>query len=262
MKSKNYTIMIIPDDEKKSWSFHLRRLSAQTIGFLILFLVSSCLLILSIYIPRINNYEKYEKEYKRLISERLKVVELYEDLKRVSQMDEMIRNSLGSTLELEDPALMKDSLFGLYEEPLKQISYLENVPSYPPIQGFISQRLSNKGYFLKDTHHGIDIVSKEGDPILAAASGVIVFSGWTYDYGNMVIIYHGDDYFTHYGHNKKNLKQQLDFVDKGEIIGLVGTTGISSGPHLHFEIWREFQPVDPLEYFPEYATSDITFQND
>ena len=93
---------------------------------------------------------------------------------------------------------------------------------------------------------------------MAAASGVVVFSGWTYDYGNMIIIYHGDDYFTHYGHNKKNLKKQLDIVDRGDIIGLVGTLGISSGPHLHFEIWREFKPVDPLLYFPEYSHSNLT----
>ena len=51
----------------------------------------------------------------------------------------------------------------------------------------------------------------------------------------------------------KNLKKQLDIVNRGDIIGLVGSTGISSGPHLHFEIWREFKPVDPLLYFPEYS---------
>ena len=57
----------------------------------------------------------------------------------------------------------------------------------------------------------------------------------------------------------KNLKFQLDIVEKGEIIALVGSSGISSGPHLHFEIWREFKPVDPLLYFPEYSHTDLTF---
>ena len=174
-------------------------------------------------------------------------------------MNEMVRHSLGANLEIDEEISIVDSKLGLYETPEKRISRLQNIPSHPPIEGFISQDLSDTGYFLKEPHYGIDIVAKDGDPIMAAASGVVVFSGWTYDYGNMIIIYHGDDYFTHYGHNKKNLKKQLDIVNRGDIIGLVGSTGISSGPHLHFEIWREFKPVDPLFYFPEYSHSNLTF---
>ena len=112
--------------------------------------------------------------------------------------------------------------------------------------------------FIKKSHVGIDIVAKEGEPILAAATGVVVFSGWTYEFGNMIILYHGDDYFTHYGHNKQNFKKQLDIVKRGEVIALVGSTGISTGPHLHFEVWREFSPVDPMLYFPEYDSLSLT----
>ena len=107
-----------------------------------------------------------------------------------------------------------------------------------------------------------DIVAKEGEPIIASASGVVVFSAWTYEFGNLIILYHGDDYFTHYGHNKQNLKQTLDTIERGEVIGLVGNTGVSSGPHLHFEVWREFEAVDPLIYFPEYRSKDLTSFNE
>ena len=85
-----------------------------------------------------------------------------------------------------------------------------------PISGFISQKSENLGLFIKTAHNGIDIVAKEGTPILASASGVVVFSGWTYEYGNMIILYHGDDYFTHYGHNEQKHKKQLDNVKRGE----------------------------------------------
>ena len=118
------------------------------------------------------------------------------------------------------------------------------------------------GLFVKSSHNGIDIVAQEGEPILASASGVVVFSGWTYEFGNMVILYHGDDYFTHYGHNKNNLVEQLDIVDRGDVIGLVGSTGISTGPHLHFEVWRQFVPMDPFAFFPEYNNLNLTLINE
>ena len=78
----------------------------------------------------------------------------------------------------------------------------------------------------------------------------------------MIILYHGDDYFTHYGHNKNNLVDQLDIVNRGDVIGLVGSTGISTGPHLHFEVWRQFEPVDPFVFFPEYNNSNLTYINE
>ena len=253
--------MVIPDDEKNSWSFNLGRVALKFVGLLALLLVIGCGLVIFTYIPKIEYHRKIEKNYNKIISERLEVLELSNNLNKIKQMDEMVRHSLGAKFEIDEEISIVDSTLDLYELPRKRISQLQNIPSHPPIEGFISQHLSD-GHFLKETHHGIDIVAKEGDPVMSSASGVVVFSGWTYDYGNMIIIYHGDDYFTHYGHNKKNLKKQLDIVNRGDIIGLVGSTGISSGPHLHFEVWREFKPVDPLLYFPEYLSSDLTFGND
>ena len=251
--------MIIPDDEKDSWSFNLSKAVLQLTGFLMISLCIGCLLILVLYFPKLSHHRAIEANYNKLISERLEVLKLSQDLKKIKQMDQMVRNTLGEKLDIDNSISIEDSTFTLNKLPEKRISQLQNIPSHPPINGFISKHISNSGNFLKDTHYGIDIVANDGDPVMAAAKGVVVFSGWNYEYGNMVILYHGDGYFTHYGHNKKNLKFQLDIVEKGEIIALVGSSGISSGPHLHFEIWREFKPVDPLLYFPEYTYTDLTY---
>ena len=258
-RQKKYTFMIIPDDEKDSWSFNLSKPVLQLAGFLIVSLFIGSLLILVLYFPKLSYHRDIEANYNKLISERLEVLELSKDLKKIKQMDQMVRNTLGEKLDIDNPIIIEDSALSLYKVPEKSISQLKNIPSHPPINGFISKHVSNGGNFLKDTHYGIDIVANDGDPVMAAAKGVVVFSGWNYEFGNMVILYHGDGYFTHYGHNKKNLKYQLDIVEKGEIIALVGSSGISSGPHLHFEIWKEFKPVDPLLYFPEYSYNDLTF---
>ncbi len=259
MKRKSYTFMIIPDDEKDSWSFNLSRITLQYFVFVMISLCLGSLIILVMYFPKLAYNKNIEKNYNKLVSERLQVLDLSQDLKKIKQMDQMVRNTLGEKLDIDNSITIKDSTLGLYELPKERISQLKNIPSHPPINGFISRHISNVGNSLKDTHYGIDIVANDGEPIMAAAKGVVVFSGWTYEYGNTIILYHGDNYFTHYGHNKKNLKFQLDIVEKGEIVALVGSTGISSGPHLHFEIWREFKPVDPLLYFPEYLNSDLTF---
>ena len=258
-KQKKYTFMIIPDDEKDSWSFNFSKAALRLTGFLMLSLCIGSLLILVLYFPKLSYNRGIEANYDKLISERLEVLKLSQDLKKIKQMDQMVRNTLGEKLDIDDPISIEDSTLALYKLPGKSISQLQNIPSHPPINGFISKHISNNGNFLKGTHYGIDIVANDGDPVMAAAKGVVVFSGWNYEYGNMVILYHGDSYFTHYGHNKKNLKFQLDIVEKGEIIALVGSSGISSGPHLHFEIWREFKPLDPLLYFPEYSYTDLTF---
>ena len=102
---------------------------------------------------------------------------------------------------------------------------------------------------------------KEGEPVYASASGFVVFSDWTYDFGNYIILYHGDDYFSVYGHNKNNFVKVREFVNRSAIIASSGSTGIVSGPHLHFEIWKDGEAVNPLELFPKYKQKDISVNN-
>ena len=101
----------------------------------------------------------------------------------------------------------------------------------------------------KQEHHkGIDIASKEGSNILAVADGVVTWSGERTGYGKMVEINHGNGYFTRYGHNKQQLVKAGDTVKKGEAIALVGSTGRSTGPHVHIEVIHNGKQVNPDKY--------------
>ncbi len=256
--SKKFTIFVIPDDdsETKSFSFSKNFLRILTFfSFLILIISTS---ILFIFIPKITEYENLNQRYIDLVKDRMKVLELSKSLEKLIHMDEFVRNSLGVELNFSDKPKIIDSVLMVIPDK-NLISLSDNIPSLAPIEGFISQRMEGVFSNVDKAHGGIDIVAKEGTPIKASTSGVVVFSGWTYEMGNLIIIYHGDDYLTHYGHNQQNLVSRLDIVSKGDIIGFAGNTGISSGPHLHFEVWKGGKSIDPLIYFPEYLKKDLTF---
>jgi len=255
--NKKFTLLLIPDDESETKSYNI---SKNLIRFIIIFIsiISIGLIIITlILVPNINKYDTLNKKYNKIAQERIKVIELTEELKRIKQMDKFVRNSLGTEFNFSQHPEIIDSVLMLIPDD-NFISFSDNIPSLAPIEGFISQRMENKFSIADNLHNGIDIVAKQGTPIKASASGLVIFSGWTYEMGNQIILYHGDDYFTHYGHNQQNLKFQLDIVKRGEVIGLVGNSGVSSGPHLHFEIWKDKKSIDPLIYFPEYKKTDLT----
>ena len=112
-----------------------------------------------------------------------------------------------------------------------------------------------------NNHFGIDIAVPKGEPIFASASGNVVFADWTPKYGNLIVIHHGNNYFTYYGHNELILVDQYKSVDIGDVIATSGNSGLSSGPHLHFEIWKDGVAIDPLLYFPALNKSNISVKN-
>jgi murein DD-endopeptidase MepM/ murein hydrolase activator NlpD len=97
-------------------------------------------------------------------------------------------------------------------------------------------------------HKGVDIAGRAGSDILAVASGVVTWTGERGGYGNMVEITHSDGYVTRYGHNRENLVRAGDLVKKGETIALMGSTGRSTGAHVHYEVYKHGRPVDPSSY--------------
>ena len=98
------------------------------------------------------------------------------------------------------------------------------------------------------THHGIDIRAKEGTPVIATADGVVVKASDGKDWGNLIIINHAGDYQTRYAHLQGFAVKAKQSVKKGQVIGYVGNTGLSRGPHLHYELRQNDQPLNPLKF--------------
>lgn len=160
-------------------------------------------------------------------------------------------------LVIEEEILNEEIL----EEPVKQIvqqgtrlavassrggSYLEGSGDLPwPLQGAIT---SGYGYRGREFHPAIDINGNTGDPIRAVKSGKVVAAGWAGNYGKMITIDHGNGMFTRYAHCSSLNVGRGDYVEAGEIIGRVGSTGRSTGSHLHFEIIINGKNVNPLRY--------------
>ncbi len=97
-------------------------------------------------------------------------------------------------------------------------------------------------------HEGIDIAAPEGTDVLAAAAGVVVYSGRMSGYGNIVIVKHEDGLLTVYAHNSRNLVRAGDRLRRGETLARVGQTGRATGSHLHFEVRKGEIPRDPRRY--------------
>ena len=146
-------------------------------------------------------------------------------------------------LEISEAELLFQSKIAgedVYDFDLSSSSFL----FVPPIAGEITQKHS-----VKENHFGIDIVSKKGSLINAVREGRVVFSDWTQSGGLTVCILHEEGYFSVYKHNSKLLKEVGELVKSGEPISVIGNTGtLSSGAHLHFELWKDGESVNPKNY--------------
>ncbi len=139
----------------------------------------------------------------------------------------------------------------LHKEAERFHKYLSRIPLGPPVWGKIT---SHYGYRTDpftgkyEFHEGVDIKARWGTPVRATAEGKVIFAGWKPGYGKTVIIRHAFGYTTLYGHMSKIKVKRGMWVKSGQIIGYVGSSGRSTGPHVHYEVWRYSRKVNPLKY--------------
>ncbi len=149
-------------------------------------------------------------------------------------------------LRAKDPTVEIQDGLSLPRRPLRGLE-----APRPPLAGRVSSEFGWRIHPIfgeKRFHRGLDIAAEEGSIIRASMAGRVVASEFREDYGNVVVLEHGRGYTTLYAHNSENLVREGEWVDAGASLGLVGSTGRSTGPHLHFEVKRHGRNLDPAEF--------------
>jgi murein DD-endopeptidase MepM/ murein hydrolase activator NlpD len=175
--------------------------------------------------------------------------------KFLSNLSEPVKTALLAESELDALTRLarfeKEKYEEVYGTLAEKKSILDHTPSILPTAGYRTRGFGMKtdpftGY--RQFHGGIDIANKTGTPIFATADGVVRSVGNSGGLGKLITIDHGYGYKTRYGHLSAIKVQRGQKIQRGDLIGLMGSTGYSTGPHLHYEVLKEGKQVNPLEY--------------
>ncbi|CAM1351054.1 MULTISPECIES: M23 family metallopeptidase [Tenacibaculum] len=266
-----YRLVILNEDTfQERFSLKLSRLNVFVFGglFSILLVMLTTLIIaftsLREYIPGYSS-TSLKKKATRLIykadslKQKLTVLENYtRAIKPVltgeiepEKIDSIISDGMGVVLDekLLQPT-KKDSVFREKVEskdrfPLTEggLNRAKNV-FFSPLKGNMSQEFD-----VNEKHFAVDIVAQTGTPVMAIADGTVILAEWTAETGYVIMLQHTNKFISVYKHNGTLLKEQGEIVKSGEVIANVGSTGeLSTGPHLHFELWNNGYPVNPINY--------------
>ncbi|HHG74749.1 MAG TPA: M23 family peptidase [Persephonella sp.] len=227
------------------------------IGFIILFFIvsTSVIYLLSKEVRELSQKkEELLKQNVRLLKERIalkqsineKTTELRELSEKVKNIEEMIGLI---------PEEKKD-----FSERVKELSLttgqiyhmFKNIPNGSPLKStIITSRFGYRKHPVngqRDFHPGVDLRAKIGTPVFSTANGIVEYAGKKGAYGKMVIIQHNYGFKTIYGHLSKIKVKTGDFVEKGQLIGFSGNTGLINGPHLHYEVRYLQRPLNPVNF--------------
>jgi len=267
-----YRMIILNEDTfEERFSFRLTRLNVFVVaGLSVIFLIAATTVLIAFtplreYIPGYSSAQLKENATNLAYTS--------DSLQNVIRLNDQYLNSIKNALtgELDLDKLDRDSLLS---EPISDVEYEEinrikadsllreevaqedkynilptatdniNFSLFPPVKGSISET-----YSIEDKHFAVDIVTTRNSPIKSVADGRVVFAEWTAETGYVIIIEHSYGLLSVYKHNASLTKSQGDMVRGGEVVATAGNTGeLTTGPHLHFELWNEGNPVDPSEY--------------
>jgi len=169
--------------------------------------------------------------------------------------DSLIKKIQENAIFLGDEIERREKGFEEVEKIIHQKKELfASTPNIFPVQGWISSGYGSRTNPVtkkRELHQAIDIVAPWGTEVKASAQGRVVFASWKDAYGLIIEMDNGYKYNTVYGHLSRILVKKGEWVEKGQVIGRLGSTGHSTGPHLHFEVWYEEKTVNPLQLMVE-----------
>jgi murein DD-endopeptidase MepM/ murein hydrolase activator NlpD len=190
----------------------------------------------------INVNSKYFNSIKKVLSGDVKADQI--------DKDSIIKAIEIETAEIDFKPNKQDSILRDLVEREDKYSIFDNAQAttkfvlFPPVSGVISE-----DFDAKNKHYAVDLVVAKNSPVKATADGTVIFSDFTTQTGNVIIIEHSDGLISIYKHNARLSKSQGDLVKAGEVIATAGNTGeLTTGPHVHFELWSNGYPVNPNNF--------------
>lgn len=258
-KSAIYIIPNFPSLETKRYKFRLFQLVNYFILFVIILSIILSLLFTFTPLNRVIMFMEENKisEQKEQVTElEDRVIILVNELNRISKLNKRLGYvlTLAKTDSLDSTAAIYDSLrstkgnliplggsvLKIFEKIVDEY-FIDTTFFINPINALVGREFNpEKG------HLGIDYFVKVGTPVFAPADGVIIFSDYTAENGNVIIIQHTNNYLSIFKHCSASMKETRDEVTQGELIALSGNTGKNTtGAHLHFEIWKNNKPINP-----------------
>ncbi|MEW6068114.1 MAG: M23 family metallopeptidase [Nitrospirota bacterium] len=206
----------------------------------------------------LNYYSQQFLEWKNTVSAIKRAETEFKKLFSLSSKEDVLENidiSDSGSIDMED---LKKEISKSIETigEIREYLHIQRdiyfaTPMGVPVDGWISSGYGKRIHPIsgkEEFHAGIDIAISPGTAVRATADGIVSFSGWSGGSGKVVVLEHGHGFSTLYAHNKINTVNIGQRVKRGDIIGYVGATGNATGPHVHYEVWKDGRHVNPKKY--------------